>query len=334
MAPRANLVRTSTFDHVPGGVGTLNPPTAVFRSDHNAYFVEYGKNGGYLYIDWRVPGGLDGEIVTVRLLNANSSEVRSSQVQLFRSLVESERALAARPLLAPPPPSELEFTLAKGIAKVKFHICAAAEDVEGKAFCLEFQHWDAQRERRKGAACLTQPLRCQSRNRDGKQPRSKEFEDLMQRTKVAKESLMHLPEEVVRTVMDSLTSNVEHFEQIVKTANARAEKAATAAAGSAGEGAATATSASAITGIVAAGAESSARPPCASAESVGGDSYHCGSSHHSAASGSTSHAEGSGTPLHSSEGSGTPLHSPANPTASDNDETHESELVQVTSYKL
>ena len=44
----AGVERFSTFDHVPGGVGNLGPPTAVFRSEYNAYFVEKYQTMGVL----------------------------------------------------------------------------------------------------------------------------------------------------------------------------------------------------------------------------------------------------------------------------------------------
>jgi len=298
----------STFEHVPGGVGKLKPPTAVFRNEPNAYFVEYGKNGGYLYIDWRSCGGRDGDIVAVRLSSADGSDASSSQVQLCRTLRESEQALAARPL-ASPPTGELDFTIAKGVAKVKFHICAAAENVEGKAFCLEFQHWDARKETRKGAACITQPFRCQSRNRDAKQPRSEELEQLMRRAKVAKDQLMHLPGEAVRSVMDSLATNVEHLEQIVQAANNRAE--ATRAARAARAAGTTSVEATATTRtdplILPAGVDDSARHPSLCTES-GNSSYRGDNSYYEASCSSSTSRE---------EGGETPLQSEASPTTSD-----------------
>jgi len=218
-------------------VANLSPPTAVVKGDHHAYFVEYGKHGGQLYIEWRAGGASDGDIVTVRLLHSDGSEVPSSQVQLFCTKRELDEALAARPLLHPPPPSELEFIILHEVAKLKFCICAAEADVKGKEYYLEFQHWDQRKLMQKGEACRTQRFRCHSRNKeatklgtrlqpgvatlnqigDTSSPEGSE-KQLFRRAKVVLEELASLPTEVVRPVMDPLTSNIEIFEQLVRLA--------------------------------------------------------------------------------------------------------------------
>jgi len=289
----------SRLHHSPGGVVNLSPPTAVFKADHHAYFVEYGKHGGLLYIEWRADGAPDSDIVIVRLLHADGRAVPSSQVQLFHTKRESEEALAARPLLHAPPPSELHFRIMHEVAKIKLSICAAEADVKGNEYYLEFQHRDQHLQTCKGEACRTQRFRCHSRNKEASSklvPRSLAEEKLFQRAHVLLEQLASMPEEAVRLVIDPLTNNIEILEQLVHLAKAaHAQQTPTAAA--------TATAVMPACAGSSSGTDAPMVPAAPDPPAAGGSSFDPFGSYESA-----------------SQGSATPMQSDASPTGSDTEE--------------